>query len=253
MSETIEILERAQILAPILAKVGSLKSRLIAIEAYWGSNSWDVLLDAVTNDLQSHSLGVFSPLGVKPTDSDFKPFIGEIRAWPQAIAAMQLGNELAEQFGVEFYFPSPDYREADCAHWKDRSKGYPCHSCGILLLQAPDCLWLGICSHCHQAEEGKQGESKPYKTIFRNVQVCLRCGGFGISASDEDIKDRLTTRLCEHCIMWEKIGDRLTDEHRESIRNLAKSKGIIHAIKRARELLGISLREANFLVYELTK
>lgn len=234
----------------VLAKVESLKSRLIAIEAYWDGDStgWYVLLSAITTDLQSHFLGGFSNGG------DFKLFTGEVPPWPGAIAAKQLGDELTERLGVEFYFPSPEYPEDDCPRWIDRSKGYPCRDCGILLLQTPDCRWLGLCFHCHLAEERKRRELQSNKTEYRRYEsVCPRCGGLTITISLEENKNHPATLLCKHCVMWEKIGDRLTEERKETIRNLAKSGYQILAIKQARDLLGLSVEEAADLVHELTK
>lgn len=252
----------------ILASVDSLKSIPIAIEALWDGDStgWFVCFAAITADSQSHPLGVLSEGG------DIRLFNGQVPPWPEAVAAQQLGNELAERFGAEFYFPSPENPEDDCPSWHDRTKGYPCRRCGILLLQRHPCPWRGICYHCHLAEEREQREAKwtpaqragPRCHICGNpatkelngrpacaecfdkyeVYTCERCNG--VTMIPKSIGH---TSLCSQCELLTAI-DLLTDAQRNTIRD-AIAKGRIRGIQTAMALMRCSLQEANDVVHLL--
>lgn len=252
----------------IFAKVDSLESPPIAIEALWDGDTdgWFVCLAAITTDLQWHALGVLSDGG------DIRIFNGQVPPWPEAAAARQIGKEIAERFGAEFYFPSPDYPEDDCPSWHQRAQGYPCRRCGILLLQRDPCPWRGICYHCHLAEEREERESKwtpeqragPRCRVCGNpaihelngdpacevcfekyeVYTCERCNGVTML-----LKSIGHTSLCSSCEIRESI-DALTNEQKDAIlKGLAKGRLIgIHA---AMDVMRCSLTEAHRVLHFL--
>lgn len=252
----------------ILAKVDSLKSTPIAIEALWDGDStgWFVCFAVITADSQTHPLGVLSDGG------DIRLFNGEVPPWPEAAAAQQLGNELAERFGAEFYFPSPEHPEDDCPSWHDRTKGHPCRRCGILLLQRSPCPWRGICYHCHLDEEREQRDAQwtPEQRAGRRCHICgkpatkdlnggpacadcfdkyefytcERCNGVTMILRSID-----HSALCSRCDLQKSI-DSLTDTQRSTIRN-AIVKGRFNGIQSAMEVMKCSLHEADYVVHLL--
>ena len=252
----------------ILVEVDSLKSTPIVFEALWDGDStgWFVCFAAITADLQTHPLGVVSDGG------DIRLFNGQVPPWPEAAAAKQLGNELAERFGAEFYFPSPDHPEDDCPSWNERSQGYPCRRCGILLLQRHPCPWRGICYHCHLDEEREKREAEwtpeqragPRCHVCGNpatrelnggpacaecfdkyeVYACKRCNGVTMILKSID-----HTSLCSRCELQDSI-DALSDSQRNTIRN-AMAKGRLNGIQSAMDVMGCSLHKADYVVHIL--
>jgi len=252
----------------ILAKVDSLNSRPVAIEALWDGDSggWFVCFAAITADSQSHPLGVLSEGG------DIRLFNNDVPPWPEAVLALKLGNELAQRFGAEFYFPSPKHPEDDCPSWHDRKNGYPCRQCGILLLQRDPCPWRGICYRCHLDEEREQREAGwtskqragPRCHICGNpatnelnggpacaecfdkyeVYSCKRCNGFTMI-----LKSMEHTSLCSRCEI-QKLIDSLTDSQRNNIVK-AIAKGRLYGIRSVMDVMACSLHEADYVVQVL--
>ena len=252
----------------ILAKVESLNATPIAFQALWDGDStgWFIRFSAVTQDGQTHPLGGCSDGG------DIRLVNGQVPPWPEAIAAHQLGHELAEQYGASFYLPSPDHPEEDCPEWRERDKGYPCRRCGILLLQRDDCPWHGLCYHCHLDEEREQREAKwtpeqrqgPRCHICGNpatnelngspacadcfdryeVYTCEKCGCPCMIS-----KSRSHSSLCHRCECQNAIGS-LTATQRDTIR-AAIDKGRLEGIKTVMAVMGCSLNEADYMVHVL--
>lgn len=252
----------------ILAKVDSLTSTPVAIEALWDgdTNGWFVCLAAITDDSQRHPLGVISGGG------DIRLFNGQVPPWPEAAAAKQLGNELAARFGAQFYFPSEDHPEDDCPSWHDRTKGYPCRRCGILLLQRDSCPWHGICYHCHLDEKREQREAKwtPEQRAGPRCHICghpatKKLNGRPACAECFDKYDVYTceqchavtmilksighTSLCSHCELQVAI-DSLTEMQRNTIRD-AMGQGHFKAIRSAMDVMGCSLHDARYVLHVL--
>jgi hypothetical protein len=252
----------------ILSKVESLKSTPIAIQALWDGDStgWFVCFAAITADLQTH------PLGIVSDGRDIRLFNGQVPPWPEAVAAKQLGNELAERFGAEFYFPSPDHPEDDCPSWTERSQGYPCRRCGILLLQLDPCPWRGICYHCHLDEERELREARwtpeqragsrchicgnpatkelnggpSCAECFDKYEVynCERCNGVTMI-----LKCLGHTSLCSRCELQGSI-ESLSDSQKHTIRK-AMETGRLNGIQSAMDVMGCSLHEADYVVHVL--
>lgn len=253
--------------ADILAKFESLKSPPLAIQALWDGDSegWHIWFSAIAYDGQVYYLGILS-------DSDIRLSNGQAPLWPEAMAAQQLGGELAKQHGAEFYFPSPNHPEDDCPQWSERALGYPCQRCGIPLLQHDTCPWRGLCFHCHLDQKREQREAKwtseeragPRCHICGNpatgelngapacancidkykVYTCANCGTTTMLS-----KSMSHTELCSHCELQNAI-DALTPAQRNTIRD-AKAKGLIAGIKSAKEVMGCSLNDAQSVLYLL--
>ncbi len=245
----------------IFAKLSMLTSPLIAIEALWDGDTtgWFICLNAITKDGQSHQLDVLSDGG------DIRLFNGHVPPWPEAVAAKQLGNELAGRFGVEFYFPSPDHPEDNCPGWMERNKGYPCQRCGILLLQRPGCPWRGFCYHCHLEEEHELREAKwtpeqragPKCHICGNpatkelngqlacadcfdkyeFYACEKCGN--VTTIHKSISH---SSLCSQCRIQLSI-DSLTPAQKNTIR-VAVAKGYFKGIQTVMAVMGCLLSDA---------
>lgn len=245
----------------ILDKVKSLTSSPMVFQADWDGDStgWFVRFSAVTEDGQTHFLGIFSEGG------DIRLFNGQVPPWPEAMAAQRLGQELAGQYGAEFYFPSPDHPEEDCPHWKQRDKGYPCRRCNTLLLQDPLCPWHGLCFHCHLGEEREQREAK-WTPEQRSGPRCHICGNPATSELNggpacAGCLNKYEVYKCEKCegvtMLAKSIGhsslcsrcelqialDSLSEAQRNAIRD-AMTQGQLKAIQFARELMGCSLYQA---------
>lgn len=220
----------------IFEKVAALNTAFVAFEALWDGDTtgWFIRFSAVTSDGKSHPLKTLSGGG------DIRLFNGQVPPWPEAVVAEQIGNELAELYHAEFYFPSPNHPEDDCPDWKDRDKGYPCRRCGILLLQRDGCPWRGICYHCHLAEEREQREAKwaPEQRSGPRCHICgdpatnelnggLVCAGcfdkyevYNCEKCDVVTmlpKSHHHTSLCRRCELQKAI-DALTEAQRQAIR-----------------------------------
>ncbi len=51
---------------------------------------------------------------------DIRLLNGQVPPWPEAMHATLIGTQLAEHFGAEFYFPSPDKTDDTCPTWLER-------------------------------------------------------------------------------------------------------------------------------------
>jgi len=98
------------------AKILTLAGRVACIEAIWDgdSNGWFIVMSVVTeNDstFAEHELGRISH------GSDVRLFTGKVPPWPEALQAIDVGTQLADHFGCEFYFPSPNEPDESCFSW----------------------------------------------------------------------------------------------------------------------------------------
>lgn len=252
----------------ILTKLQVLDALPVAFQALWDGDTtgWFIRFSAVTQDGQTHPLGGFSE------GSDIRLFNGQVPPWPEALAAQQLGRELASRYGAEFYFPSPDYPEDDCPAWKDRDKGYPCRRCAIWLLQRRDCPWYGMCYHCHLDEERERREAQ-WTPEQRSGPRCHICGDPATSELNggpvcAGCFDRYEVYNCEHCgcpcMISKSVPhssvcrrcecqiaiDALTP-HQRSIIRAAMAKGRLQGIQTAMDAMGCSLYDADYALHVL--
>lgn len=146
----------------LLAKASTTPAPPVAIEAYWDGDTtgWMVILSLVYHKRSLFRKRYYDyELGrLRGSDGDFRLFRGNVPPWPEAALASEVGQELAEHFGVPFYFASPDHPEDECPHWWERELGHTCRDCDVLLLQSEECPWRGLCYHCHLAEVRSQDE-----------------------------------------------------------------------------------------------
>lgn len=166
-----------------------LGSKLVAIEAQWDCDwhcGWRLEILAVTRRWQCHSA---EPLDwFKEGDSSCSHADGD---WPEAKKAAAMGEQLGAEFGVPFFFPSPDRPEFGCPHWWERKKAYPCRNCGVLLFQDKRCSYHGVCSTCNfnEAREKREAQWTPEE---RAGPKCATCG----DPAERTLDD---THLCLGC------------------------------------------------------
>lgn len=138
----------------VLARARNLDQRPLAIEAFWDGDTtgWFLVLAALMSDGASARPREVD-LAVLREGGDFRLFTGEVPPWPEALFASQVGQQIAHEIGVPFYFPSPSEPEDACPRWWEREQGTPCKTCGIPLLQRDTTPWKGTCYPCHLREE----------------------------------------------------------------------------------------------------
>ena len=151
----------------LLAKFASLPATPVAFEAFWDGDTsgWYLVLVAIyaEDGASSYFEKDISALqgdggDIRESAGDLRIFNAQVPPWPEAALAQQAGEELAKKHGVEFFLVSRNHPADDCPRWWDRKQGYPCRSCGLLLLQRDPCPWRGVCYQCHLAEAKAQGK-----------------------------------------------------------------------------------------------
>jgi len=264
--------------ADILAKAKTPPERPVAIEAYWDGDTtgWMVILTLVyikrsffRRQHRDYSLGTLRGSG-----GDIRLFHGSVPPWPEASLAKEIGQEIAGNFGVPFYFASPDYPENECPRWWERDHGQPCRNCGVLLLQPDRCPWRGTCYHCHLDEEREKRQAKwtpeqlagprcglcgnPATHEFNGDPVCLSCHDkydiyncvrCGILSRNLNSIDHTT--MCLSCDLQVSI-ESLTDSQRNIIRE-AMCKGWLEGMQSAMAVMSCSDIKAQIVVNRLGK
>jgi hypothetical protein len=129
----------------------------VAIEAFWegDTSGWFVVLTLIFMEKSASGSqnNEYELAVMRGSDGDLRIFNGLVPPWPEAERAREVGQELATQLRIPFYFPSPNHPEEECPRWWEKDQGYPCRLCSIPLLQHDPCPWRGICYHCHLEEE----------------------------------------------------------------------------------------------------
>lgn len=146
----------------VLAQARELEQRPLAIEAYWDGDTtgWFLVLTAILADPdgsqpRDHHLAVLREGG------DIRIFNGQVPPWPEAAFASEVGQQIARELGVPFYFPSPSEPEDACPRWWQQHDGTPCRQCGVPLLQPSTTPWRGTCYPCHRRDQEASSRREP--------------------------------------------------------------------------------------------
>ena len=101
------------------AKISDLDGKVSCIEALWDgdTNGWFVRMSAVMLNDSVHKAHFLVSIS---KGSDARLFSGQVPPWPEAIHAAKIGSQLANCFGAEFYFPSPEAPNIGMVPWLDR-------------------------------------------------------------------------------------------------------------------------------------
>lgn len=100
-------------------KVRTLACKVVCIQALWDGDTrgWHITLDAVVE----RASGLETVwLGTAKFGGDIRLFKGGVPPWPEAVHAKEVGTRLADAFGAEFYFPSPDKPDDSLPNWLER-------------------------------------------------------------------------------------------------------------------------------------
>jgi hypothetical protein len=257
----------------LMEKADALPQAPVAFEAFWDGDSggWYVVLTAILkgeSGFRDHCLWAMQEGG------DLRLFNGQAPPWGEARLAQQVGEGLAAKFGVPFYFPSPNHPEDDCPRWWEQAQGSPCRRCGIPLLQRHDpCPWRGVCYYCYLEEEREKKEAAwtPEERAAPRCHICgnpatgtlsssptcqgcldryevYQCSQCGLSTLI--LKSARSSDLCSRCVLRARL-DAVPESHRQAIRHAAAEGGKFAGIRKAKELLDWSLRDAMDAVQEL--
>lgn len=134
-----------------------------------------VCLDAVFASGATHAA---SSLAVLRFGGDIRVFQGAVPPWPEAAVATELGEALAQHFGVPFWFPSPTEPDDDCPNWWERDRAHPCEDCGkpILPRNTPH-LPPELCFHCNNRREARERLRRDEAAAPAGVTVLLGAPG----------------------------------------------------------------------------
>jgi hypothetical protein len=123
-----------QLFTQAVATIHHLMHPLVAIEAYWDGDTsgWFLVVVALVDHPDWFRLRWTEtnlPLRLHPRyeeqtlfilqaqGGDLRLFNGLAAPWLEAVAATVVGERLAQQFDVPFFFPSPHEPDDDCPHW----------------------------------------------------------------------------------------------------------------------------------------
>ncbi|MBO6935287.1 MAG: hypothetical protein JJ863_09930 [Deltaproteobacteria bacterium] len=96
--------------------------RVVAIEALWDGDThgWFVVLLAITRiDDGDTPFGEVHLATLADEDGDARLFAGKAPSWPEAAKATEIGDDLAKELGVPFFFASPDSPDDEAERWWD--------------------------------------------------------------------------------------------------------------------------------------
>ncbi|RBL92427.1 hypothetical protein [Chitinophaga flava] len=144
-----------------------------ALEALWNGDAYDwrlylnLYIQPQNGPLERHYLG---DIMLPP---DFWVPEGETSPWLETILAKEWGKMAIQQYGLEFYFPSPDYPEPDCPFWTERQQGIHCTDCGKLIKPSTTDLPKKICYHCAQKRKSKEAlqSDEPLYNVAHLVKI----------------------------------------------------------------------------------
>lgn len=144
------------------------------LEALWNGNAHDwrlylnLYIQYQNGPLEKHYLG---DIMLPP---DFWVPEGETSPWPETFLAKEWGKMAVQQYGLEFYFPSPDYPESNCPAWTERQLGIPCADCGKLIMpQTSEHVSKEICYHCSLKRKNKEAlqSDEPLYNVAHLIKI----------------------------------------------------------------------------------
>lgn len=135
-------------------KIQAAGAKVVAIEAQWDGDTggWFLEMFAILDRASSHHPRYDSLWLCGLSEAgDIRLFEGAVPPWPEAAYATELGEALAAELGVPFYFPSPTIPEDQCARWWDRDHTHRCDGCDVALQPGPrgrPWPWPNACAAC---------------------------------------------------------------------------------------------------------
>lgn len=140
----------------------------VVLEALWDGDTqgWYLCLSIYCkNENDSSGLLFEQGLGHVTFGGDIRLFTGEVPAWPEAALAKEIGKKAEEQYGLTFYFPSPNEPDDDCPSWNRRHLAIHCEDCNKLIIPTTSpYLPKEICYNCHLTRE--------QNARLKNAQPC---------------------------------------------------------------------------------
>ncbi|NML37284.1 hypothetical protein HHL17_08740 [Chitinophaga sp. G-6-1-13] len=140
----------------LCTKIAAAGGKPLALEAVWDGDTegWHLCLTLYTRagreTFYEHFLGSVEP------DTNFRIPDEESLRSVEAFLVNQWGQMAAVQYGLEFYFPSPDEYTDDCPRWPQRHLGVSCADCGKLMLKEMAARHKGVCFHCDMNRESNR-------------------------------------------------------------------------------------------------
>src|SRR5262245_25858669 len=118
-----------------VATIRRLTYPLVAVEAYWDGDTsgWFLVVVALVDHpdwFRRRWSETSLPHWLHPRYEEHTLFILQGQGGEIGIAATVLGQQVAQQFGVPFFFPSPQEPDDGCPHWWQQDQAQPCPACG---------------------------------------------------------------------------------------------------------------------------
>ncbi len=138
-------------------KIRTLGGRPIAVEIQWDGDTqgWFIMMFVV---IRSGWIGFYRTevfhLGNISKGGDFRIFTGKVPPYPEAELAMEIAQQLQEEYDLEIFFPSPMRADNDCPRWMEKDKAIACRDCGKLIMakHRPK-EFSDVCYHCQLERE----------------------------------------------------------------------------------------------------
>lgn len=233
-------------------KAQATEPRPVAFEALWDGDTQGWFLELIA---------------VVETDEGFRA--RGLKCFYDPAEAAAAGELLAKEFGVPFYYPSPNHPEDECPHWWEQEQASPCGRCGIPLLQRAPCPWAGHCYHCHLAleREAKEAAMTPEERAAPKCEICGKpaFGEPGPHGRCQNCRDAYVDYECSLCggrVMVPRGADKkercspcslkltakaLAPEERAAIL-AADAQGPLDGIIMARKVSGFDIHDAQVIV-----
>jgi len=106
----------------------------VCIQALWDGDTsgWFLVLSAVIKKgVENYDALYLTKIS---KGGDIRLFKGEVPPWPEAVVGNEVGNKLARELEVDFFFPSPEEPDDDCPTWLNRKSAINCVGCNKLII-----------------------------------------------------------------------------------------------------------------------